>query len=105
VGATIFTVVLGISICVFFMWTNANGQRHDREFERENYARAAEKQAAWKAQNENNASNLPKSHNIHSHRQSGKQPRTLFEPFLYRADRRPSISSPRISAGAKQRPC
>ncbi|BAO93047.1 hypothetical protein CBA19CS42_20230 [Caballeronia novacaledonica] len=32
-GATIFTVVLGLSIAGFFMWTNHNGQKRDRERE------------------------------------------------------------------------
>ncbi len=30
-GATIFTFVFGVSIAVFLMWSNHNGQKHDRE--------------------------------------------------------------------------
>ncbi|SAL07948.1 hypothetical protein AWB81_08442 [Caballeronia arationis] len=30
-GATIFTVVLGLSIAGFFLWTGHNGQKADRE--------------------------------------------------------------------------
>ncbi|GJH21882.1 hypothetical protein CBA19CS22_35090 [Caballeronia novacaledonica] len=30
-GATIFTVVLGVSIAAFFMWTANNGRKADRE--------------------------------------------------------------------------
>jgi hypothetical protein len=31
VGATIFTLVLGVSIAAFFMWTANNGRKADRE--------------------------------------------------------------------------
>jgi hypothetical protein len=30
-GATIFTLVLGLSIAAFFSWTTHNGQKRDRE--------------------------------------------------------------------------
>jgi nitrogen fixation-related uncharacterized protein len=30
-GASIVTLVLGVSIAAFFMWTNHNGQKRDRE--------------------------------------------------------------------------
>ena len=30
-GATIFTLVLGVSIAAFFMWTANNGRKADRE--------------------------------------------------------------------------
>lgn len=30
-GATIFTLLLGISIAVFFGWTGYNGKKADRE--------------------------------------------------------------------------
>lgn len=30
-GATIFTLVLGVSIAAFLMWTSNNGRKADRE--------------------------------------------------------------------------
>ncbi|SAK73532.1 hypothetical protein AWB80_04114 [Caballeronia pedi] len=30
-GASIFTLVLGVSIAAFFMWTSNNGRKADRE--------------------------------------------------------------------------